>query len=230
MQRLIDLKRFYEALARLESKNGLHRLGDCHGRMDWPKRGVYFFMENGERREETGDGLRIVRVGTHALTEKSKSTLWKRLAQHKGREKSGSGNHRASAFRHLVGTALDPDRKYSSWLQKDPVNRSDRLLEEPLELAVSGILRDMYVLWLEIDDAPHRNSLRGTIERNSIALLSNSKNPEIDPPSLTWLGHKCSDKRIGTSGLWNRNHTNEEYDRGFLDTLERQISALKQIA
>ena len=35
--------------------------------MKWPARGVYFFREAGESRSDTGEGLRVVRVGTHAL-------------------------------------------------------------------------------------------------------------------------------------------------------------------
>jgi hypothetical protein len=34
--------------------------------MVWLQRGVYFFMEGGEHRTDSGEGLRIVRVGTHA--------------------------------------------------------------------------------------------------------------------------------------------------------------------
>jgi hypothetical protein len=48
----------------------------------------------------------IVRVGTHALETGSQTTLWKRLSQHRGQARSGSGNHRGSIFRLIVGTAL----------------------------------------------------------------------------------------------------------------------------
>ena len=42
------LDRFYDLLARLEKVNGGKRqLVGCHGQMDWPKRGVYFFFEDG---------------------------------------------------------------------------------------------------------------------------------------------------------------------------------------
>lgn len=74
--------------------------------MTWPKHGVYFFMEDGEVRSGSGSLLRIVRVGTHALTASSRTTLWKRLSQHKGERKSGDGNHRESIFRFLVGSTL----------------------------------------------------------------------------------------------------------------------------
>src|SRR5690349_10733824 len=106
-RRLDDLVRFYRILETLEGRIGGRRLlANCHGRMDWPERGVYFFMEQGERRTNTGQGLRIVRVGTHALTPKSRTTLWNRLSQHRGQTKSGGGNHRGSIFRLLVGSTV----------------------------------------------------------------------------------------------------------------------------
>jgi hypothetical protein len=48
-------------------------IADCTGRMDWPDRGVYFFREEGEILTDTGVGSRIVRVGTHALKDGSRS-------------------------------------------------------------------------------------------------------------------------------------------------------------
>lgn len=85
MSRLDHVKRFYELLSELEQRSsGIHRLADCHAQMPWPKRGIYFFMENGEIRRDSGSGLRIVRIGTHALKAGAKSTLWGRLSQHKG--------------------------------------------------------------------------------------------------------------------------------------------------
>jgi hypothetical protein len=56
-------------------------LSACTGRVPWPQRGVYFFMEEGEVRSDSGIGPRIVRVGTHALKRNSTSTLWTRLSQ-----------------------------------------------------------------------------------------------------------------------------------------------------
>jgi hypothetical protein len=38
-------------------------------------------------------------------------------------------------------------------------------------------------LWLSVDDEPGPQSLRGCIERNAIALLSNYGKLPIDPPS-----------------------------------------------
>ena len=106
-RRLDDLIRLYSILDHLERRIGGRRLlASSDGRSGWPTRGVYFFMEDGECRTDSGEGLRIVRVGTHALTSSSRTTLWKRLSQHKGQNVSGGGNHRGSIFRLLVGSTL----------------------------------------------------------------------------------------------------------------------------
>ncbi|MCY4219401.1 MAG: hypothetical protein OXE56_09065 [Gammaproteobacteria bacterium] len=78
MARLDHVKQFYELLSELEQRSslGIHRLADCHGQMRWPHRGVYFFMENGELRKDSGSGSRIVRIGTHALKAGARLTLW----------------------------------------------------------------------------------------------------------------------------------------------------------
>src|SRR5579862_1245890 len=103
MTRLADVIQFYELLARLEHEHGgRRRLSDCHGRMEWPRRGVYFFFEPGENRTDTGNGPRVVRVGTHALNAGSGTSLWGRLSHHRGAARSGGGNHRASIFRLLI--------------------------------------------------------------------------------------------------------------------------------
>lgn len=45
MARIDDLVGFYRVLKVVEERcGGFRRLADCHGRMDWPKRGVYFFF------------------------------------------------------------------------------------------------------------------------------------------------------------------------------------------
>jgi len=76
----------------------------------------------------------------------------------------------------------------------------------------------MPVLWLAIDDEPGPNSLRGYIEKNAIALLSNYRRQPIDGPSRSWLGHCCNREKIRTAGLWNSSHVEESYDPSFLDT------------
>lgn len=238
MSRLDDLVLFYALLSRLERKlGGIRQLSGCTGRMGWPKRGVYFFFEDGERRHESGQGPRIVRVGTHALTAGSKSTLWGRLSQHRGHATSGLGNHRCSIYRLLVGASLKAcrgsDEPISWGMGADPGQAAGRLGwsredvrrgEIEMESAVSKVIGQMPFLWLDIDDAPGQASLRGKIERNAIALLSNQNKPALDAPSLNWLGHHSDRERVRLSGLWNNNHVDEDYDPLFLRDLEALVT------
>jgi hypothetical protein len=92
-----------------------------------------------------------------------------------------------------------------------------------LERAVSAELGAMPFLWLEVDDEPQPDSLRGYIEKNSIALLSNVGKDRVDPPSQDWLGNNCDRPLVRESGLWNSRHVNETYDRDFLSTFEELI-------
>lgn len=68
----------------------------------------------------------------------------------------------------------------------------------------------MPFLWLAIEDEASPDSLRGYIERNAIALLSNfGKEPRLDPPSAKWLGNFCKNERVRRSGLWNDRHVDD---------------------
>lgn len=223
-----DLVRFYGILDSLEKKiGGRLSLSECNGRTKMPSRGVYFFMEPGEHRVDTGHGLRIVRVGTHGLKLGSKSTLWGRLSQHKGTASSGGGNHRGSIFRLLVGTTIAGTTiEGSTWGQGSTAKGDIRLREETAEQEVSEIVRNMPFVFLDVDDAPAPDSVRGFIERQSIALLSNRGKPPLDPPSSTWSGLRCNREKVRSSGLWNQNHVDENYDPSFLQTMETLIEKL----
>lgn len=221
------LTRFYAALEHLETRMGGSRtLATATGRSSWPSRGVYFFRESGEQRSETGIGPRIVRVGTHALKAGSGTTLWARLSQHKGSTRTGAGNHRGSVFRLLLGNALihRGHYNYPTWGKGSSACRDTRAGETPLEAEVSRILGDMPFLWLAIEDESGPASLRGRIERNSIALLSNAGKAPLDASSMQWLGLHCDRERVRRSGLWNSNHVEEPYDPAFLDDLERLVA------
>lgn len=226
-RRFADLVRFYSIIGTLESNiGGAKRLSDCSGRVSWPKRGVYFFRESGEVRTDTGDGPRIVRVGTHALKPGSGTKLWTRLSQHKGPTATGSGNHRGSIFRLIVGASLirRDGHSHSTWGEGNNASREIRDGELLLEREVSLVIGGMPFVWLPVEDEPGPKSLRGYIERNSIALLSNRNRAALDPPSETWLGRHCDRDRVRESGLWNYNHVDEAYDPAFLDELERLTS------
>jgi hypothetical protein len=231
-KRLNDIQHFYQILDKLESKVGGKRyLKKCNGRMDWPKRGVYFFFEEGELRTTSGEGSRVVRVGTHALKTGSKTTLWKRLSQHQGVQSSGAGNHRGSIFRLHVGTALIKRDKLdgshvSTWGTGSSASHDIRQNEKELEILVSDYIRKMPFLWLQIGDASGPGSNRGVIERNSIALLSNfcHQSETIDPASDSWLGKYAKSDDIKQSGLWNVNHVRESFAPEFLNLLEHAVN------
>ena len=223
------LIRFYSILDPLEKHiGGALTLADCSGRMDWPKRGVYFFREPGEFRSDTGNSPRIVRVGTHALKAGSGTKLWTRLSQHRGQPSTGGGNHRGSIFRLIVGAAMirRDGFNFPTWGEGNTAAREVRLAERDLEREVSLAIGKMPFLWLSVEDDAGPDSLRGAIERNSIALLSNYNKPFLDPPSSGWLGHYSDRERVRKSGLWNHNHVDESYDSAFLHTLNELVSVM----
>ena len=229
--RLDHLDQFYSLMDTLDERLGGPRfLSECTAKSGWPSRGVYFFMESGEDRAGDDEEPRIVRVGTHAVSKGSRTKLWDRLSTHRGSESTGIGRHRSSVFRLLVGTALI--RRHGlvqpSWADGQSsapkaVLDSERLLE----MRVSAVIRDMPLLWLAVGDEASPERLRGYIERNSIALLSNFGKDPIDPPSASWLGHHCTREKVRLSGLWNRKHVDEEYEPQFLDTLARLIDEME---
>jgi len=229
VSRCEDLDRFYRIIAMLREKcQGFRCLKECTRKSGWPERGVYFFFENNEFRGD-GSTLRVVRVGTHAVSANSRTTLWNRLHTHRGAS-SGVGNHRGSIFRKRVGEALLQIRSYpaeiaASWGIDNSALKSTRLAEIPLERDVSAMIGAMRLLWIEIADAPGAGSDRAYLERNSIALLSNFGKEPIDKPSEGWLGLHSPQETIRKSGLWNTNHVGDEYTPAFLDTLERYVRA-----
>lgn len=220
------LEELYGQLGELARRAGGPRtLGSCTGRDGWPSRGVYFFFEPGEVRSDGSP--RVVRVGTHGLTAGSKSTLWGRLSQHRGRT-SGSGNHRGSVFRLHVGAALIARGDVvpvGTWGQRSNAPRVVREAEAAVEQAVSAHLAAMTVLWVPVDDEPGASSDRGRIEAGAIGVLSRRSNPLADPPSPEWLGNYAARPAIRDSGLWNVNHVDGPLTAGFLPVLARWIAA-----
>jgi hypothetical protein len=197
--------------------------------MSWPERGVYFLFEPGEVRTNRPTIDRVVRVGTHALKENSRTTLWKRLSQHRGTTRSGGGNHRGSIFRLLVGEALmrrDQSLHIRSWGSGSTASRETRHGEREHEARVSDYLGDFALLCLPISDTPGPTSLRGLIERNCIALLSNYVEPGPDLPQERWLGHFSGRDRVRRSGLWNNNHVDERYNPSFLKLFGELVTSI----
>jgi hypothetical protein len=224
-----DLKKFYFLMESLKNNiGGFHYLKDCHGRMEWPERGVYYFFEPGEFRLESNQ-LRVVRVGTHAVSRGSKTTLWQRLRTHRG-HMSGRGNHRASVFRLLVGSALIKLRNYPPsavmmWGKGNTAPRGVRTKEEIIEIDVTEYIGSMPFLWIAVDDGSGPESQRKYIEKNSIALLSNINGcPDI--PSSSWIGKLCRSANVRASGLWNSDHVSDDYEPEFLEILEDKVEEM----
>lgn len=230
MSRSDDLGRFYELIDRLRSTaRGARLLGDCSKATGWPTHGVYFFFEDGEQRE--AGGPRIVRVGTHAVSAGSKTTLWNRLSAHRGTvggSQAGGGNHRGSIFRLHVGKALlardgFDGQTAATWGVGASASKAVRQAEYPIELAVSRYISAMPVLWVSVPGNPGTTSDRKLIEANAIALLTNRRREPIDPPSPGWLGRLSRHPAIRESGLWNVQHVDERHDPAFLNLLEGYV-------
>ena len=236
--RIADTLRFYALLSRISERTGGYRyLATCDGRMEWPRRGVYFFFEPGEPRSDPGCGLRVVRIGTHALKPMSRTSLWDRLSQHRGSARSGAGNHRGSIFRLIVGAALarradtllppswGVGSDASAAARKVGLDRATVKREEAdLERRVSEHIGKMPFLWLSIDDPPGPASLRGVIERNVIALLSHAQTPAVDTPSDGWLGAFSDREMVRASALWNNHHVAETHDPSFLGEMDTLVT------
>ena len=226
MDRRDALDELYGLLDRAAQRTGgPRRLGEATARHGWPSHGVYFFLEPGEYRED-GYTLRVVRVGTHALTATSRTKLWDRLRTHRGRvggRNPGGGNHRGSIFRLHVGTALlarDGNFTSATWGHGSSAPRETRDREVALEQAVSRHLGAMHVVVL---DVPDRHD-RAAIERGCIALLSNHHRPAVDPPSPQWLGQHADRRVIRSSGLWNVNHVDEHPRDGVLSLVAAHLA------
>jgi hypothetical protein len=92
---------------------------------------------------------------------------------------------------------------------------------------VSIIIGAMPFVWIDVNDDPGVESLRGYIERNAIALLSNYGKQPIDTASAGWLGYHCDRERVRKSGLWNSNHVEETYDPQFLTVFGELVRAME---
>jgi len=219
-----DLDRFYALLAELqEGPMGFPALGALAENPTLPARGVYFFFEAGESRLTSPSVARVFRVGTHAVSSGSSSTLWGRLRTHLG-TRAGGGNHRSSIMRLHIGNALlarDHDRfSAPTWGSEQISIEAERSLEQ----AVSEHIASMRVLCIAVPDAASATSDRSYIERHSIALLSGNRGP-LDVAHSAWLGSHSPHPAIRRSSLWNVNYVDDSYDSSFLDVLAAYVQA-----
>ena len=211
--RIADTDRFYELMDRLERRvGGPHLLMDFSSVVSPGDKGVYFVFENGECRANS-EALRVVRVGTHGLTARSRSTIWTRL------------------FEHLMfnGRSVFRDHVNASLLNRAGASRKD--IEHRHSACITEHIGNMPFLWVRVDgDDGH--TMRSKIEKNAIALLSNFHDSAIDKPSHEWLGKhrvnkfdvKSNHEKLAKSGLWNVDFVGRKgYKRSFLGDLESAI-------
>jgi hypothetical protein len=220
--RVALLREFYELLPHAAGAASPTMFADVN-RSSLPSHGVYFFFERGEYRSDSGDGMRVVRVGTHALTATSKALLAGRLAQHRGTLTSGGGNHRGSIFRLLIGEALlaREGEAVSTWGVGSNAARRVRLTEHNLEKRVSEYLSQMYVFVVSVPDREERAAL----ETRAIALLSNYQREAADAPSETWLGRFSRREKVRLSGLWNNRDVDATYSQVAIAILRARAAA-----
>lgn len=207
------------------AQGGGRRIEETNGRLPWPGRGVYFILE-ADRGLGGGRMPRVVRIGTHAVSQGSRTSLWDRLSTHRGTA-GGTGSHRSSIFRLHVGRAWarhTPSSVWpSSWALGQSAPREIRDTEEGLEREVSKIIGEMRVIWLNVPDEPGPASERAYLERNAIGLLSRiGLLNAIGLPD--WLGRESADWRIATSGLWNLNHVFAKPDAMFTRRMAKAVS------
>ena len=213
---------FYKCIFELaESTGGIRLFNECTGKMYWPERGVYFFVDFGEKSLISNNFPRIVRVGTHAVSAGSKSTLWHRLKTHKGTA-TGGGNHRGSIFRLHVGNAIIKKEGLvcDTWGVGQNASKEIREKETTLEHFVSEYIGQLGVIVLDVNDLPSSASARSFIEKNSIALLS-SINSSFNFSTSNWLGNYSPRREIIDSCLWNINYINANYDNSFLKVFQK---------
>lgn len=222
--RTIDVSKLYSMLGDPElRRKQLRTFSQITGSRALPRRGLYIFYNPGDRRMFSPSDPRIVRVGTHAVSAGSSSSLWQRLKTHKGKE-DGGGNHRGSIFRLHIGTALiaRDNLDCSSWAIGQSTNSELMGKEIEIERKVSDYIRNMSVLCLLIDDPSSKTSDRAYLEQNIIALMSGPIGP-VDFADESWLGYYCANPAVRRSSLWNVEHTYKEYDPEFFQVLQTYI-------
>ncbi len=226
---LKHLDRLYDLLNRVITHNGatIKTLEQYLSEKHTFKRGVYFFYNPNETRATHLNQARIVRVGTHAVSRGSKSTILDRLRQHRG-TLVGLGNHRGSIFRLHVGRSIlnqNPNqRDFLNWGKGQNASKQIRDSEADLEKQVSEHIGKLFIIGVEVDDDPGPASDRAFIERNAIGLLSKAAQ-YFDSPSERWLGQFSDRNEIRDSGLWNINHVGFTYDPEFLNILEIYVNS-----
>lgn len=206
--RIDTAKSLYETMALAAARGNRLPLGEYLASKSLPARGLYIFSDASEPSEIAPGQPRIVRIGTHAVSEGSSSSLRGRLRTHLGTG-SGGGSHRSSIFRLHVGNSFlqsIPREDAPHWGKGMAASKVIRLEEEWLERQVSGYMKNLLVTVIPISDEPSRKSFRSLLEAALIGLFTEDK-LTIEAPSSDWIGRKSVKGDIRDTGLWNLQHS-----------------------
>ena len=230
LERRSAVQKIYAQFERHEKGTNLFTLQEAL-RHDLPNQGVYFFFDPNEPTQFSKVVPRLVRVGTHGVSEGSKASLRNRLRTHLGTGE-GLGNHRSSVFRLHVGDALirknNMRDQFPHWGKGQTTEIEIRRREAELESAVSTYISQLQIVVLEVSDQANKESARSLIERLSIAVFTEDFFP-IEEPSLDWLGLFSQHQTIVQTGLWNLRDSGSRADLQIVDLLrERVIADLKK--
>jgi hypothetical protein len=210
--RVRDMQRLYILINSLQETGKVFPLCKLNDQK-LPKQGVYLFIDMKEI-NLLGKPGRIVRIGTHAISSGSRSTLRNRLKTHLG-PKDGTGNHRSSIFRLHVGQALFSSLRISdcneTWGADKPATSDLIVFERHHEKLVTEYLANLLVCIIPVLDSASRFSLRALIEKQIISLYSENF-LFLETPSCQWLGRHSHKTIIASSGLWNLQHVGSTYD------------------
>ena len=190
-----------------------------------PEQGVYFFFDPEEETRFSKVLGRLVRIGTHGVSESSRATLRDRLRTHLGTV-DGYGNHRSSVFRLHVGEAIirrDGLRKrFPQWGSGQNSSPLVREREGPLEKLVSTAISKLHVAIVEVADRAMKTSARAVVETSTIALFTEDYQPvEFSGPH--WLGRHSAHDLISKTGLWNLRDVGSKADLDITRALRARL-------
>lgn len=224
--RIRDVRLLYRMLARWRGDGRSFLLRNLP-QQKLPERGVYLFLDP----QETSAYLpcpRVVRIGTHAVSQGSKATIKNRLRNHLGLT-DGRGSHRGSIFRLHVGRAMlereGTVTTLPSWGVGQHASQEIMQNETALERRVSDYLGALEVIVLPIDDPPSKDSRRAKVETQLISLFTDSLVP-IEHASPSWLGRYSPVTAISRTGLWNVRDVGRPYRskaEGAVSDIEAQL-------
>ncbi|EKS35140.1 hypothetical protein HMPREF9696_02412 [Afipia clevelandensis ATCC 49720] len=222
--------KLYSVLARQIRQGVMAPLTEILKGNTLPEKGVYIFCDPSEDSNLHVTTPRIVRIGTHAVSSGSKSTLRSRLRTHAG-SADGRGSHRSSIFRLHIGQSLIAknswELKYPHWGKGSTASSEIRESERDLEQEVSSYMGQLLVTTLPLVDDSGPGSARAHVERALVALLTEDMD-FLEESSSAWLGRFSSRPQLQSSGIWNVQHVGATLDTKSvnlaINLLERSIS------